>query len=191
MTILEKIFGGSNRIKLMRLFLFNPSMSFLTEDVSSRTKISTPKLRSELNFLESINMINKKTNSSNKSIWTLNDTFSYMNEFQRLLLKTSLISPEEITKKVSKVCKPKLLILSGLFTEHWEGALDILVVADRIRTSAMQSIMSQMEAEVGREIRYSVLEPEDFKYRHGVGDRLVRDVLDFPHTVVFDKLNLV
>ena len=190
MTILEKIFGGSARIKIMRLFLFNPSLSFNGSEVTDRTKISTAKSRSELNFLHSVNLINKKTNSSGKSIWSLNNNFSYLNEFQRLLLKTSLITPQEITRKISKVCKVKMIVLTGLFTEHWEGGLDIMVVADKFKSSSVESVMSQIEAEVGREIRYSILETDEFKYRHGIGDRLIRDVVDYPHRVIFDKLKV-
>jgi hypothetical protein len=187
MTILEKIFGGTSRIKVMRLFLFNPSIVLSTKDVSTRAKISPAKTRSELNFLASVEMVKKKANST----WILNENFSYLNEFQRLLLKTSLITPQEIIKKISKVCKVKMVILTGLFTEHWEGGLDIMVVGDKYKEGSIQNVMSQIEAEVGREIRYSILETDDFKYRHGIGDRLVRDVIDYPHNVIFDKLKVL
>ncbi len=187
MTILEKIFGGTSRIKVMRLFLFNPSIVLSTKDVSTRAKISPAKTRSELNFLASVEMVKKKANST----WILNENFSYLNEFQRLLLKTSLITPQEIIKKISKVCKVKMVILTGLFTEHCEGGLDIMVVGDKYKEGSIQNVMSQIEAEVGREIRYSILETDDFKYRHGIGDRLVRDVIDYPHNVIFDKLKVL
>lgn len=187
MTILEKIFGGTGRIKVMRLFLFNATSAFSVKDVSSRAKISSAKTRSELNFLSSVEIIKKKANST----WVLNEGFSYLGEFQRLLLKTSLITPQEIIKKISKVCKVKMIVLTGLFTEHWEGGLDIMVVGDGYKEGSVQNVMAQIEAEVGREIRYSILETDDFKYRHGIGDRLVRDVIDYPHTVILDKLRVL
>lgn len=187
MTILEKIFGGTSRIKVMRLFLFNATAAFNVKEVSSRAKISSAKTRSELNFLASVEIIKKKANST----WVLNENFSYLKEFQRLLLRTSLITPQEIIKKISKVCKVKMIVLTGLFTEHWEGGLDIMVVGDKYKEGSIQNVMSQIEAEVGREIRYSILETDDFKYRHGIGDRLVRDVIDYPHNVIFDKLRVL
>ncbi len=187
MTILEKIFGGASRIKVMRLFLFNATLPLTVKEVTSRAKISSAKARSELNFLSSVEMIKKKSNST----WLLNESFSYLKEFQRLLLRTSLITPQEIIKKISKVCKVKMIVLTGLFTEHWEGGLDIMVVGDKYKEGSIQNVMSQIEAEVGREIRYSILETDDFKYRHGIGDRLVRDVIDYPHNVIFDKLKVL
>lgn len=187
MTILEKIFGGTSRIKLMRLFLFNSGLAFTSKEVSARAKISQAKARSELNFLSTIEMIKKKPNAT----WVLNENFLYIVEFKRLLLKTSLITPQEIIKKLSKVCKVKMIILTGLFTEHWESGLDIMVVGDRYKEGTVQNVMAQIEAEVGREIRYSILETDDFKYRHGIRDRLVRDVIDYPHNVIFDRLKVV
>ncbi len=83
-----------------------------------------------------------------------------------------------------------MLILSGLFKEEWEARLDMLIVVDRAKRSAIESVLSQIEAEIGREIRYAILDSEDFKYRVSVGDKLVRDVLDYPHEVALDKLSI-
>lgn len=48
--------------------------------------------------------------------------------------------------------------------------------------------MTELEYNLGRELRYAALDQEDFKYRHSIGDKLVRDVLDFEHMVVMDKM---
>jgi hypothetical protein len=47
-----------------------------------------------------------------------------------------------------------------------------------------------MESEIGKELRFSSLNTEDFKYRHGVCDRLIRDVLDYQHEVVVDRIGI-
>ncbi len=190
MDILEKIFGGAARVKLMRLFLFNPNSSFTADEISSRTKTEISRVRREANFLIKVGMVKKKNNSSNRGVWYLNERFPYLAEFQRLLLQTSLITPQTILKKLSKIGRLKLVILSGLFKEQWESRLDMLVVVDNGKKSTIESIMSTIEAEVGREIQYAVLDTNDFKYRLGVGDRLVRDVLDYPHEIALDKLAL-
>lgn len=190
MDYLEKIFGGAPRVKLMRLFLFNETTSFLPEEVFSRAKIEASRARKELNFLLKVGLIKKATRSNGKVVWTINDKFPYLIEFQRLLLQTSLITPQSIIKKLSKIGKLKLVVLSGLFKEQADSRLDILIVADNAKKSSTDSIMANIEAEVGKEIRFAVLNSTDLKYRLGVGDRLVRDVLDYPHEVVLDKLNL-
>lgn len=190
MEILEKIFGGAARVKLMRLFLFNPTLSFSSDEISSRSKIDISRMRRELGFLHKMAFI-KKRQSGRKALWFLNDRFPYLLEFQRLLLQTSLITPDKIIKRISKFGKLKLVILSGLFKEQWdESRLDLLVVVDHAKKAAIEGVMSSIEAEIGKEVRYAVLESEDFKYRLGVGDRLIRDVMDYPHEVALDRLGL-
>ena len=190
MDTLEKIFGGAARVKIMRLFLFNASAVFLPNEVFSRTKVDSAKARKELNFLLKVGLVKKSSRSNGKVVWHINEKFPYLAEFQRLLLQTSLITPQTIIKKLSKIGKLKLVILSGLFKEQADSRLDVLIVADGAKKTAADSIMANIEAEVGKEIRFAVLNSEDLKYRLGVGDRLVRDVLDYPHEVVLDKLNL-
>ena len=41
---------------------------------------------------------------------------------------------------------------------------------------------------LGRELRYALLSSDDLLYRLTVSDRLIRDVLDYPHRIVLDKL---
>ena len=50
--------------------------------------------------------------------------------------------------------------------------------------------MHALEAELGREIRYAFFTTPDFRYRLGVYDRLLRDVFDYPHRVLLDKIGL-
>ena len=189
MDTLEKIFGGAQRVKLMRLFLFNPSLYFETADIIDRSKIDSAKGRRELNFLAKVGLV-KKSSRGNKTVWYLNDKFQYLEEFQRLLLETSLKNTKPIIKKLSRIGKLKFVVLSGIFKELAESTIDILIVAEGAKRGIADSVMSSIEADIGKEIRFAVLDSEDFKYRLGVGDRLVRDVLDYPHEIVLDRLGL-
>ena len=190
MDTLEKIFGGAHRVKLMRLFLFNPTLYFETVDVADRSKIDVSKTRAELNFLSKTDLV-KKSTRGNKTVWYLNDKFPYLQEFQRLLLDTSLKNSKPILKKIAKIGKLKAVVFSGIFKELPDSTIDILVVAEGSKKSTADSVMASIEADIGKEIRLAVLDTEDFKYRLGVGDRLIRDVLDYPHEIVLDRIGLI
>lgn len=190
MDTLEKIFGGAHRVKLMRLFLFNPVLYFETVDVADRSKIDISKVRTELSFLAKAELIRKSTRG-NKTVWYLNDKFPYLQEFQRLLLDTSLKNSKPILKKLAKIGRLKFIVFSGIFKELAEGRIDILVVAEGAKKSTADTVMASIEADIGKEIRFAVLDTEDFKYRLGVGDRLIRDVLDYPHEIVLDKIGML
>ncbi len=190
MDTLEKIFGGAARVKLMRLFMFNSSLYFETADIADRSKLDIARARRELNFLAKVSLVRKSTRGS-KVVWYLNDKFPYLDEFRRLLLETSLKNTQPIIKKLSKIGKLKFVVFSGIFKEVQDGRIDILIVAEGSKKGLADSTMSAIEAEIGKEIRFALLDTNDFKYRLGIGDRLVRDVLDYPHEVVLDRLGVL
>ena len=53
-----------------------------------------------------------------------------------------------------------------------------------------EAMIKNIESEIGREIRYAVFDTPDFQYRYNMCDKLIRDVLDYPHEKVIDKLGI-
>ena len=47
-----------------------------------------------------------------------------------------------------------------------------------------------VEAEIGKELTFASFETADFHYRLGMYDKLIRDILDYPHQKLLDKLNM-
>jgi hypothetical protein len=68
--------------------------------------------------------------------------------------------------------------------------VDLLIAGDNLDERALARAVHVIEAELGREVRYASFSTEDFRYRRGVYDRLIRDVLDYPHRVAFDRIGL-
>jgi len=48
-----------------------------------------------------------------------------------------------------------------------------------------------LEPKFGREIRYTILSTPEFRYRLTVQDRLLRDVLDFPHRILINRAGIL
>ena len=71
-----------------------------------------------------------------------------------------------------------------------EREVDLLVVGDNLRKGTIENIVKTIESEIGREIRYAFFETADFQYRLGIYDKLIRDILDFPHEKILDKLGI-
>ena len=66
----------------------------------------------------------------------------------------------------------------------------MLIVGNSVSKPSLTSAIKSIEAEIGRELMYVYFEKEDFEYRLGMNDRLIRDVLDYPHQLLLDKINL-
>ncbi|MBX4211069.1 hypothetical protein KW783_03820 [Candidatus Parcubacteria bacterium] len=202
---LEKIFGTAAKVKVMRLFLFNPHSPFDVGMVSKRTHISRAHARKEIAGLEKAGMIKRKPfvkdlqRKRGKKIilfkkrssgWALNDKFHYLIPLQNFLVHLSPLKYDEIARKLDKVGRIKLIIVSGLFIQDWDSRVDLLVVGDGLRKGSVDNVIKVIESEIGKELKYAAFETTDFKYRLTMFDKLIRDILDFPHKKVVDKIGV-
>jgi hypothetical protein len=96
----------------------------------------------------------------------------------------------DIIENLKKAGSLRAVILSGIFTGSMESKVDLIVVADRLEERALRNAIHTIEAELGRELRYASFLTPDFRYRLGVYDRLIRDVMDYSHRTVLDRLGL-
>jgi len=195
MEILEKLFGSKHRVKLMRLFIFNPEKFFERKDIAKQSKVPAAPLRRELNLLISIDFIKSRKVSVQKGkrrssvmVWELNQTFPLLQILRQLLNADFLRRKTNITKRFKNCGRVKLLVVSGIFIDDDERRLDLLIVGENLKRPIIEKTIKTIEADVGRELTYAVLETEDFLYRAGTSDRFIRDIFDYPHEKVVDKL---
>lgn len=198
MNTLEKLFGSPVKVRLMKLFLFHMGTVFAMDEIKRRTQMTAPKIRKELQVLESMGFLKKKTFSEpgktkakkKSSGWQLDQSFPYLLPLQSMLVYTSPFANKDIAKKFKNCGDIKVLIVSGIFIQDWESRIDLLVVGDRFKKGTLQSTIKTLEADMGCELRYTVLPTDDFEYRMNIYDKLIRDVLDFPHQKVLNKLGI-
>lgn len=179
------IFGGEAKVKIMRLFVFNPKQAFLPKDVSGRAKERPNKVRRELNTLSKAGLVKKRAKG-----YVLNDSYPYLPAISNFLIDAAPISEREILKRLSKAGILKAVLISGVFMHDPEARVDLLVVGDHIKQSALVNAIASIEAQLGKELRYASFETPDFQYRRGIYDKLIRDILDQPHITVLDKVGL-
>jgi hypothetical protein len=202
---LEKIFGSAAKVKIMRLFLFNPTDIFDIEQIISRCKVSPSEARHEITMMEKIGLVKKRSffkefavgKGKKKSIerrrvtgWVVDDSFDYIKPLQELLIHISPLRNDELIRRLHRVGKLKLVIISGIFINNYDTRIDLLVVGDLLKKGTLEAVIKTIESEIGREIRYTYFETADFQYRLGIYDKLIRDILDFPHERILDKLNV-
>ncbi len=184
-----KLFGSTARIKLLRLFLFNPRLTYTVPDAAQRARVPERTARREITLFVSAGLVKRARLRSAGARFGLNADFGYVTALQNLLLNAPARGAD-IAEHLRPSGAIKLVILSGIFMGEWEGRVDLLVVGDRMKEPKLRMAVRRLEAELGKEVRYSLLTTEQFFYRMGLNDHLVRDVLDYPHKIVFDKLNI-
>ena len=189
METLAKLFGSPARIKTLRLFLFNKDTAFSTDQVALRTKLSKDALRREFTELTAAGFL-KKIGARASLRYQANPRFEYLDALETFIRETMSIRPAHITASLRRAGALRLVVLSGHFTGVLEPQIDLLIVGDSLDERALATSVHSLEAELGREIRYASFPTADFRYRLGVYDRLLRDVFDYPHRLLVDKIGL-
>ena len=158
METLGKIFGGTARVKVMRLFLFNPGAIYEIEKIIEHTRVIKKEAKKELNALVIAGLVKPQlyfipaTETAKKKKmqgWTLNAEFPYLVQLQALLIHTVVLRDDEIIDRVSKLGRIKLIVVAGVFIQNWESRLDLMIVGDRLKEHQIQSVVRKMEAEIG------------------------------------------
>ena len=205
MELLGKIFDNASRVKIMRLFLFSDGEPFTLDVVSQRAHVRKDTTRKEWNSLTKIGLISKKEFSEKvptrptkakpeggykkvkRKGWMLNVKFTLIEPLKNLLIDTELVNSKEIIKRVRQAGTINMLLLSGLFVRDDGRKIDMLVVGDKLDEKKLARQISIIESEVGRELSYASFTTEEFKYRMGMYDKLLRDVLENTHMTLINK----
>ncbi len=205
MDILERIFGSVAKVKIIKLFLFNRESAFDSAEVALRAQVSIGTARKEINNLFRIGFIKQRSytkelkQQKNRRVtivrkrsngWVLDQKFPHIEALEQFLGSVNPFKHKDMIDRLSRAGKIQLLVIAGVFLKDPEARVDLLVVGDNLKEGMMENIIKTIESEIGKEIRYAIFETSEFKYRHSMFDKLVRDILDYQHEKIINKLNL-
>lgn len=195
MDILGRLFGSPQRVKLLRLFLFNPGVVFDKATILSRAKIPAEKLSKELSALLAAEVIKERAIPAKQKATTrarlgfeLAPAFPLKSHFKNLLNADFLRRRNELIRRFKNCGRIKLLIVSGIFMENTDSRVDLVIAGELLKRNVIENIIRGIEAEVGRELVYAIMDTDDFKYRANSSDKFIRDIFDYPHERIIDKL---
>jgi hypothetical protein len=189
MESLGKLFGSSARVKLLRLFLFNEDTAFTASEASARARTGKDATRKEIALLAATGILKKKAGKG-AARYQANRSYEHYEQLLIFLRSTTSVKDGRIINTFKKTGALRAVVLTGIFTGVIEPKVDVLVVGDKLNERSVKEAIHSIEAELGRELRYASFATPDFRYRVGVYDRLVRDVMDYPHRTIFDKIGL-
>ena len=196
---LSILFGSPARVKLLRFFLFNPSKEFTFDDISRRAKLVRRTARTEINALERADIIRSKqiyvqlegrSKRSRVQAYAVNKDFAELQALQTFLFETAPINGKTLLKHLRKAGPLDFVCNAGVFLREFEHRLDVLIAMKKISQTKVENAIRSLEAELGIEIRYAAFESEELRYRVGMYDKLTRDVFDYKHQIIVDKLGV-
>lgn len=192
-AILEKLFESIPKVRLLRLFVRNPELTFEFKEIAHKTKVKNTVLRRELGKLLDTGLIKERAGRRDgKATRTfyLNQDFFILKELRDLIMKDAIPPRKKILAATQKLGRVKLAVLSGVFLNSERSRTDILVVGDNIKKSRLENFLAELESDIGRPLRYTLMDTKEFAYRVDMYDRFLRDILEFPHDKLINKVRI-
>lgn len=193
MEILETLFSSRPRVEVLRMFLFQPGKKLSAGDIARQTGIAKSTARTHAKALAKINLLHDAQSAVGDSgqeqeVWELNKSSSLRPHLHQLFLAHQNITPEDIKEELLALVDVSFLALSGVFSGVDDRPVDILIAGQKINSKKLKKTLSKLERRLGTELRYASMSEEEFRYRFDVQDKLVREVLDYPHRRLVDAL---
>lgn len=186
--IFSQLFDSRTRARLVKFFMLNDSQDFSVADIVRKNRLASRQVASELPRLERIKMILLRSKKG-KKYYRTNVDFIFYPELKSLVVKSNTLPECRSLGRVKALGKVKLALISGVFLNYPKSQTDLLVVGDELSRAKIKHLLEDLEAEVGKEINYSVMNSEEFKYRTDMLDKFIMDFLESPHEEIVCKIS--
>jgi len=193
--ILETLFNSRARVRLLRFLFRNFPQSFTLKELAGRLQEDNKTLKKEIEQFAEIKLVNRGKDKNNKTqiAYSLSNEFPFIQELRDLILKYPSAEKEEITLRLGQIGRIRLAVIAGAFLDRenpQNAPTDLLLVSDYLDRRKFSSFLKYLEAETGGEIRFVVMEKDEFAYRLSMFDRFVRVLLEGPHEKLINKLGI-
>jgi predicted transcriptional regulator len=194
--MIEQLFGSKTRVKLLRLFYSNPNRAFYVREITRKIDEQINSVRRELSNLLSIGLISSDTNN-NRLYYEVNQKYEFYKPLSTIFggaVLTEKVDAKSTdnskTSPLKQLGNIELAIFTGKFTRDDRSGVDIMVVGD-VNKTKFDKFISDLEAEEGHELRYTLMPVNEFTYRRQINDRFITSILSSKKQVLIDKNNVL
>ncbi len=185
--IFSQLLESRVRSRLIKFFMLNDKQEYSTQDIVRKNKMRTGQIARELHRFEKIKMVLVRTKKGKKYYQT-NTDFIFYPELKNLVVKSNTVPECRSLGRIKGLGKVKLALISGVFLNYPKGRADLLIVGDEMSRAKMKHLLEGLEAEVGKEINYSIMGSEEFKYRTDMLDKFIMEFLENPYEEIICKV---
>ncbi len=176
--LLEDLIISRVRVKMLALFLNNPTMIYHVREIVRQVGEEINAVRRELAHLEKAGMLSKEQRA-NRLFYRFRKEYPLYFELMELMGKTTGLG-WDIVKNRAKLGKIKFAMLSGRYLRglpHKGGSdVDLLIVGSVV-LAELGSFVRAEEVKRERELNYTVMSDEEFTFRKRRRDPFVLEIL--------------
>lgn len=185
--LFDTLFGSRVRARLLRLFLLHPDIEFDATVAAKKVGLKRADVVKELAKLLKMGFVSRKSRAGKKCYQVRLD-FPFYHELKTLVSKLNINAKSDIFKKLKKAGDVKLVLISGAFINYPKSKVDMVLVINSVNKVKLRQIITALETESGREIRYVLMNTEELHYRLNMLDRFLMEFLEGPYESVIDKV---
>jgi hypothetical protein len=185
--IFSQLFDSRVKARLIKFFMLNDKDEYSFSELVQKNKMKAKDINRELGRLQKMKMIAGRMRKGRRFFHTNRD-FIFYPELRNLVVKSNTMPECRSLSRVKNLGRVKLALISGVFLNYPKGKADLLIVGDELSKAKLKHLLESMEAEVGKEINYALLSPEEFKYRTDMLDKFIMDFLENPYEEIVCKI---
>lgn len=175
--MLEELFSSKARIKVLKLFLFNPEKRYYQRQIASLSEQSIRGVQREIEKMKKIGLIVESI-EGNRNYYQVNKNCPVYEDLKRIFLKTVGIG-EALRKHLGKADEIRIALIYGSFAqgeENLSSDIDLLVIGN-ISVKKLSGMLSKPKNELSREINYTVYSVKEYKRRVKQKDHFLNAIL--------------
>lgn len=188
---LEFLFGSRIRWRLIKFFMLNEKISLNASEILDRNKLDNKTNKDEakkvLAQLVNAKFLYSRTIKKQKAYF-VNSKYSFFDELKWLVVKSNIYPQCEHLNRVKNLGEVKLGLVSGIFLNNKKSKTDLLLVVDGLSQAKLKHLIEELEAEMGQEINYSLMNLEEFRYRIKMFDKFILEILEQPHEIIVNEV---
>jgi len=165
------------RVKLLNVFLTNPSSMFHVRDLVRKTGDEINAVRRELFYLEKKGILSREPRA-NRVYYSFNKSYPFYYDLLRLGAKNIGLGAEILKNRV-KLGKIKYAMFSGKFIRRMKNEpdeVDFLIVGTVVLPE-LALLIREEEKKLETEINYTVMTEEEFGFRRKKRDPFILAIL--------------
>ena len=188
--MLEQLFGSRTRVKVLALLLNNSTRTYYVREITRKVGEQINSVRRELANLKAIGLV--RSHAKNGKIYfqanTKSDLFPDLKKlFGKVAQET--VYENQLADKLKALGNISYAALLGYFVQDAAMEVDLFVVGN-IDKVKLKPIIKELSDEVGHEVNFTVMTPEEFQERHMLFDRFLTEIIAAPKIIVIDYLGL-
>lgn len=176
--MLKDLLISKVRVKLLEIFLSDPNQMYHVRDLVRRTAEEINAVRRELAHMEGAAMVKKEARGNRLYYWFRKD-YPLYDDLCSIITKTTGFGAI-LLKNRNKLGKLNLVMFSGRFVRQLPrldpSDVDVLIVGEVVLPELSVLVRAE-ETRKEREINYTVMTDEEFKFRKVRRDPFLQKIL--------------